>query len=138
MQRDKLKQFQKKIRLNLQKDHQLLLEGRIENAEVMHEKKIRQLQTLEMTNNQLETLEKMIQEVEFDQVQILKQGAEALMEIKKALDEVLCGRLTEEDQDAFLKQIEEMIKAFQQQKSKRKQFPAKSKVEKHVGGTKSL
>ncbi|XP_022802664.1 charged multivesicular body protein 6-A-like [Stylophora pistillata] len=135
-QRDKLKQYQKKIQLNLEKERQLakqlLQEGKKNKAKLLLKKKRYQEQTLERTDNQLENLEKMVQDVEFAQIQIqvadgLKQGNEALkkmheimsiedverimdetregIEYQREIDELLSGSLTQEDEDAVLQEI---------------------------------
>lgn len=138
-QRDKLKQYQKKIQLNLEKERQLakelLKEGKKNKAKLLLKKKRYQEQTLERTDNQLENLEKMVQDVEFAQIQLqvadgLKQGNEALkkmheimsiedverimdetqegIEYQREIDELLSGSLTQEDEDAVLQELEEM------------------------------
>lgn len=141
-QRDKLKQYQKKIQLNLEKERQLakqlLQEGKKNKAKLLLRKKRYQEQTLERTDNQLENLEKMVQDVEFAQIQIqvadgLKQGNEALkkmheimsiedverimdetregIEYQREIDELLSGSLTQEDEDAVLQELEDMTKS---------------------------
>lgn len=142
-QRDKLKQYQKKIQLNLEKERQLakklLQEGKKNKAKLLLKKKRYQEQTLERTDNQLENLEKMVQDVEFAQIQLqvadgLKQGNEALkkmheimsiedvekimdetkegIEYQREIDELLSGSLTQEDEDAVLEELEEMTKSI--------------------------
>lgn len=141
-QRDKLKQYQKKIQLNLEKERQLakqlLKGGKKDKAKLLLKKKRYQEQTLERTDNQLDNLEKMVQDVEFAQVQIqvadgLKQGNEALkkmheimsiedverimdetregIEYQREIDDLLSGSLTQEDEDAVLQELEEMTQS---------------------------
>ncbi|RMX55465.1 hypothetical protein pdam_00022716 [Pocillopora damicornis] len=130
------------IQLNLEKERQLakklLQEGKKNKAKLLLKKKRYQEQTLERTDNQLENLEKMVQDVEFAQIQLqvadgLKQGNEALkkmheimsiedverimdetregIEYQREIDELLSGSLTQEDEDAVLQELEEMTKS---------------------------
>lgn len=113
-------------------------EGKKNKAKLLLKKKRYQEQTLERTDNQLENLEKMVQDVEFAQIQLqvadgLKQGNEALkkmheimsiedverimdetregIEYQREIDELLSGSLTQEDEDAVLQELEEMTKS---------------------------
>ncbi|KXJ28552.1 charged multivesicular body protein 6 [Exaiptasia diaphana] len=138
-QRDKLKKYQKKIEQNLEKERQLakelLQQGKKNKAKLLLKKKRYQEQLLERTDNQLENLEKMTQDIEFAQVQIqvaegLKKGNECLhqlheimsieeverimdetkeaVEYQKEIDDLLSGGLSDEDNDAVLKELEEL------------------------------
>ncbi|XP_029191747.1 charged multivesicular body protein 6-A-like isoform X2 [Acropora millepora] len=78
------------------------------NAEVLHNKITCQVQTLEKIGSNLKTLDEMILDVECSQVQF---GDEVVNELKKKIDELSSGRLTEEDQDRILKEIQETIKS---------------------------
>ncbi|XP_029191745.2 charged multivesicular body protein 6-like isoform X1 [Acropora millepora] len=106
--RDIFLQNQEKIRLDLEKDCERLKEGQNENAEVLHNKITCQVQTLEKIGSNLKTLDEMILDVECSQVQF---GDEVVNELKKKIDELSSGRLTEEDQDRILKEIQETIKS---------------------------
>lgn len=73
-QRDKLKQYQKKIELNLERDRQLakklLGEGKRERAKLLLRKKRYQEQLLQNTDTQLEKLEQLTHDLEFTQIEI--------------------------------------------------------------------
>jgi len=136
-QRDKMKQYQKKISNNMEKERllakQLLKDGRKEKAKLLLKKKHYQDNLLNKTDNQLESIEKMIQEVEFAQVELkvvdgLKQGNEALKQlqqliniedVERIMDEtkdaidyqneisaLIGGGLTDDDEDDILKELE--------------------------------
>ncbi|XP_012556866.1 charged multivesicular body protein 6-A isoform X1 [Hydra vulgaris] len=93
-QRDKLKQYQKKINLNLEKEKEiakkLLMDGKKEKAKLMLKKKRYQENLLQKTDSQLENIDKMVHEVEFSLIQIkvaegLKQGNEALKKLHEMM-----------------------------------------------------
>jgi len=138
-QRDKLKQYQKKITLNLEKERtlakQLLKDGKTDKAKTLLKKKRYQENLLTKTDNQLEGIDKMVQDVEFTQVEMkvvegLKKGNEALkqlhavmsiddverimeetaegVEYQAEIDALMAGSLTEEDEDDILKELEEL------------------------------
>lgn len=73
-QRDKLKQYQKRIELNLEKDRQLaktlLTNGKRERAKLLLKKKHYQEQLLSNTDSQLENLERLVHDIEFAQIEI--------------------------------------------------------------------
>lgn len=73
-QRDKLKQYQKKIELNLERDRQLarklLDEGKRDKAKLLLRKKRYQEQLLQNTDAQLENLERLTHDIEFAQIEI--------------------------------------------------------------------
>uniref|UniRef100_A0A6B2EAE6 Putative charged multivesicular body protein 6-a n=1 Tax=Phlebotomus kandelakii TaxID=1109342 RepID=A0A6B2EAE6_9DIPT len=139
-QRDKLKQYQKRIELSLEKDRELakkcLNTGRKERAKLLLRKKRYQEKLLENTDNQLENLEKLTSDIEFSQVEIqviegLKTGNQALkslqqilnideiekimdetregVEKQQELDEILSGRLTEEDESSILQELDDLV-----------------------------
>ncbi|KAK7871011.1 hypothetical protein R5R35_012203 [Gryllus longicercus] len=116
----------------------LLKEGKKDRARLLLRKKKYQEQLLEKTDGQLENLEKLVHDIEFAQIEIqvlngLKVGNEALKEVHKVLnieevekimeetregvekqreiDELLSGALTEEDEDAVLNELDEIIKS---------------------------
>jgi len=93
-QRDKLKQYQKKINLNLERERQvakkLLQDGKKEKAKTLLKKKHYQENLLKKTDGQLENIDKLIHEVEFAQVEMkvvegLKQGNDALTKIHQMM-----------------------------------------------------
>ncbi|XP_075073013.1 charged multivesicular body protein 6 [Mixophyes fleayi] len=136
-QRDKLKQYQKKITLQLQRERvlakQLLQDGKKEKAKLLLKKKRYQEQLLEKTDNQITNLEKMVEDIEFAQIEMkviegLKVGNECLkkmhevmsideverimdetqegIDYQRQIDELLSGSLTSEDEDAILEELE--------------------------------
>ncbi|XP_041076527.1 charged multivesicular body protein 6-like [Polyodon spathula] len=136
-QRDKLKQYQKRINLHLEKERllarQLLRDGRKPKALLLLKKKRYQEQLLDKTENQISNLERMVQDIEFVQIEMkviegLKIGnsclkkmhevmsiedVERIMEetqegidYQRQIDEVLAGSLTQEDEDAVLAELE--------------------------------
>ncbi|XP_068120059.1 charged multivesicular body protein 6 [Hyperolius riggenbachi] len=138
-QRDKLKQYQKKITLQLQRERelakQLLHDGKKEKAKTLLKKKRYQEQLLEKTDNQISNLEKMVEDIEFAQIELkviegLKIGNDCLkkmhevmsieeverimdetqegIEYQRQIDELLSGSLTSEDEEAILQELEEI------------------------------
>ncbi|MCJ8738741.1 hypothetical protein PDJAM_G00039230 [Pangasius djambal] len=136
-QRDKLKQYQKKITLQLEKERQLakqlLKDGKKEKALVLLKKKRFQEQLLDKTENQISNLERMVQDIEFAQIEAkviegLKVGNDCLKkmhevmsieeverimdetqeatEYQRQIDDILAGSLTQEDEDAVLAELE--------------------------------
>ncbi|XP_008435834.1 charged multivesicular body protein 6 [Poecilia reticulata] len=136
-QRDKLRQYQKKINLQLEKERQLakqlLKDGKKEKALLLLKKKRYQEQLLDKTENQISNLERMVQDLEFAQIERkvidgLKVGNDCLkkmhevmsieeverildetqdsIEYQRQIDEMLAGSLTQEDEDAVLAELE--------------------------------
>ncbi|XP_071968580.1 charged multivesicular body protein 6 [Engystomops pustulosus] len=136
-QRDKLKQYQKRISLQLQRERevakQLLHDGKKEKAKLLLKKKRYQEQLLEKTDNQISNLEKMVEDIEFAQIEMkviegLKIGNDCLkkmhevmsieeverimdetqegIEYQRQIDELLAGSLTTEDEEAILEELE--------------------------------
>lgn len=72
-QRDKLKQYQKKVLAQLDRDRdvarKLLQEGKKDKAKLMLRKKKFQESLLEKTDGQLDNLEKLVNDLEFAQVE---------------------------------------------------------------------
>uniref|UniRef100_A0A0C9RA47 CHMP6_0 protein n=2 Tax=Endopterygota TaxID=33392 RepID=A0A0C9RA47_9HYME len=119
-QRDKLKQYQKRIELQLEKDRELarkcLQTGRRDRAKLLLRKKKFQETQLSNADKQLENLEKMTADLEFAQVELqviegLKQGNVALKkvhdlmdinEIEKIMDETREGVEKQQEIDAIL------------------------------------
>ncbi|XP_067403344.1 charged multivesicular body protein 6 [Emydura macquarii macquarii] len=135
-QRDKLKQYQKRITQHLERERtvarQLLRDGKKEKAMLLLKKKRYQEQLLDKTENQISNLERMVQDIEFTQIEMkviegLKVGNECLnkmhqvmsveeverildetqdaVEYQRQIDEMLAGSLTEEDEDAILEEL---------------------------------
>jgi len=140
-QRDKLKQYQKKITLNLERERQvakdLLKEGKKDKAKLLLKKKRYQESLLTKTDDQLDTLEKLVHEIEFAQVQSkvvenLKQGNDCLtalhkvmtledvekimedtreaVEYQQEIDSLISGAFTQEDEEAILAELDELTK----------------------------
>ncbi|KAG7324895.1 hypothetical protein KOW79_011211 [Hemibagrus wyckioides] len=136
-QRDKLKQYQRKITLQLEKEKQLakqlLKDGKKEKALLLLKKKRFQEQLLDKTENQISNLERMVQDIEFAQIEMkviegLKVGNDCLkkmhevmsieeverimdetqesIEYQRQIDDILAGSLTQEDEDAVLAELE--------------------------------
>ncbi|KAH7949308.1 hypothetical protein HPB49_007670 [Dermacentor silvarum] len=92
-QRDKIKQYQKKILGSLENERQLaqklLHEGRKEKAMLLLKKKRFMEQMLEKTDGQLSNLERMVHDIEYTQIEIqvvegLKVGNESLKKLHEA------------------------------------------------------
>ncbi|XP_029945572.1 charged multivesicular body protein 6-like isoform X2 [Salarias fasciatus] len=136
-QRDKLKQYQKRITVQLEKERllakQLLKDGKKQKALLLLKKKRYQDQLLDKTENQISNLERMVQDIEFMQIEMkviegLKVGNDCLksmheimsiedverildetqeaIEYQRQIDEMLAGSLTQEDEDAVLAELE--------------------------------
>jgi len=118
--RDKLKQYQKKIVLNQEKERtlakQCLDQGRKDKALRLLKKKKFQDSLLEKTDVQLDNLEKLVQDIEFAQVEIqvvegLKGGNEALDALHQimSLDDVEKIMGDTEDAIAYQNEIDELL-----------------------------
>ncbi|KAI4455900.1 charged multivesicular body protein [Holotrichia oblita] len=114
-QRDKLKQYHKRIGICLEKDREvakkLLNNGQRERAKLLLRKKRYQEQLLQRTENQLENLEKMTHDIEFAQIEIqvvngLKRGNEALKKLNDALSIEDVERILDETREGIEKQQE--------------------------------
>ncbi|XP_028842819.1 charged multivesicular body protein 6 [Denticeps clupeoides] len=136
-QRDKLKQYQKRITLQLERERHLakllLKDGKKEKALLLLKKKRYQDQLLEKTENQIANLERLVQDIEFAQIEMkvlegLKAGNDCLkkmhevmsieeverimeethdaIEYQKQIDDLLAGSLTQEDEEAVLLELE--------------------------------
>ncbi|OBZ79583.1 Charged multivesicular body protein 6 [Grifola frondosa] len=104
LQRDKIRQYQKKIQSVLEREHeiakqQLAAEG-----------------LLLKTDGQLENLEKLVSTIEFSLIEVsvlhgLKQGNEVLKEIHKEMNLETVEKLLEETQEAreYQREIDEML-----------------------------
>lgn len=131
IQRDKIKQYQKKVQLILDKEHEaartFLIRGDKERAKTALRRRRYQETVLQKTDSQLETLEGLVSNIEFSQIEAsvmhgLAQGNAVLKEIHKdmtiesvdklmeetaeaqayqrEIDEALAGKMTAEDEEA--------------------------------------
>ncbi|XP_015838517.1 charged multivesicular body protein 6-B isoform X1 [Tribolium castaneum] len=114
-QRDKLKQYQKRIELSLASDRELakklLNKGQKERAKLLLRKKRFQESLLQKTDNQLDNLERLTHDIEFAQVEVevvngLKQGNEALKKVNEALNIEDIEKILEETREGVEKQEE--------------------------------
>ncbi|XP_073981743.1 vacuolar protein sorting 20 [Rhodnius prolixus] len=166
-QRDKLKQYQIKIEQKLENERllakKLLTSGQRERAKLLLKKKRYQENLLEKTDGQLENLEKMIQDLEFAQVEVkvvagLKIGNEALkslnevlnideierimdetkegIEKQKEINDLLNGKLTDEDEEDIEKEYNELLKLEEEEISK--QLPEVPAIEPELPATDSV
>ncbi|KFM81940.1 Charged multivesicular body protein 6, partial [Stegodyphus mimosarum] len=139
-QRDKLKQYQKRLLNSLESERklakELLQNGRKEKAKLLLRKKRFMEQMLNKTDAQLHNLEQMAHDIEFAQIESqviegLKVGNESLktlhemlsieeierimdetqegIEKQREIDEILGGKLTEDDEDAVMEELESII-----------------------------
>ncbi|XP_077067921.1 charged multivesicular body protein 6 isoform X2 [Siphateles boraxobius] len=119
-QRDKLKQYQKKITLQLEKERHLakllLKDGKKERALLLLKKKRYQDLLLDKTEIQIANLERMVQEIEFAQIEVkviegLKAGNDCLKQIHEVMSVEEVERILEETQEAveYQKQISALL-----------------------------
>ncbi|XP_053607682.1 charged multivesicular body protein 6-A [Plodia interpunctella] len=119
-QRDKLKQYQKRIELNFERDRELakklLNEGKRDKAKLALKKKRYQEQLLQNTEAQLEKLEQITHDLEFAQIEIqvldgLKTGNVALKKIHDSLNIDEIEKIMDETKEGIEKQkeIDELI-----------------------------
>ncbi|KAK4318477.1 hypothetical protein Pmani_010519 [Petrolisthes manimaculis] len=113
--RDKIRQYQKRSESTLEKDRQLakqlLHNGRKERALLLLRKKRFIEEQLKKTDGTLENIEKMIQDIEFAQIEMkvvdsLKVGNEALKQVNQMLNIEDVERILDETQEAAEKQQE--------------------------------
>ncbi|XP_063149451.1 charged multivesicular body protein 6 [Candoia aspera] len=119
-QRDKLKQYQKKISLQLERERivarQLLKDGKKEKAKLLLKKKRYQEQLLDKTENQISNLERMVHDIEFTQIEMkviegLKIGNECLNKMHQVMSIEEVERIMDETQEAveYQRQIDEIL-----------------------------
>ncbi|XP_020790467.1 charged multivesicular body protein 6-like [Boleophthalmus pectinirostris] len=119
-QRDKLKQYQKRITLQLEKERllakQLVKDGKKKKALLLLKKKRYQDQLLDKTDNQISNLEQMVQDIEFMQIEMkviegLKVGNECLKRMHEIMSIEDVERILDETQEAieYQRQIDEML-----------------------------
>ncbi|XP_018019208.1 charged multivesicular body protein 6-A-like [Hyalella azteca] len=113
--RDKIRQYQKRSEALLEKDRELakklLLAHKKERAKLLLRKKRFIEDQLQRTDGQLENIERMIQDLEFAQIEIkvvdsLRDGNEALKEVNKLLSIDDIERILEETKEGAEKQEE--------------------------------
>lgn len=157
-QRDKLKQYQRRITQQLERERevarQLLREGKKERAKLLLKKKRYREQLLDKTENQISSLESMVQSIEFTQIEMkvmegLQVGNECLkkmhqvmsieeverildetqeaVEYQRQIDELLAGNLTQEDEEAILEELD----AITQEQVELPDVPSEPLPEKH-------
>jgi len=108
-QRDKLKQYQKKIQINLDKEKELakklIKEGRKDRALLLLKKKRAQESMLAKTDTQLDNIEQLCGSLEFAQIESkvvegLKAGNESLKQLQKMMSLEDVEKIMEETQEA--------------------------------------
>lgn len=108
-QRDKLKQYQKKIQLNMDKERelakQLLKDGRKEKALLLLKKKRYQESLLAKTDGQLDNIEQLVGSLEFAQIEAkvvegLKAGNESLKQLHRLTSLEDVERIMDETREA--------------------------------------
>ncbi|KAI1301732.1 Charged multivesicular body protein 6 [Halotydeus destructor] len=114
-QRDKIKQFQKRITQQLEKEkeiaRELLKNGQKEKALSILKKKKRMETTLDRAAGQLENLEKMTQDIEFAQIEVevvkgLQTGNEALKQLHALMSIDSIEAILDETREGVEKQRE--------------------------------
>ncbi|CAL9693243.1 unnamed protein product [Knipowitschia caucasica] len=119
-QRDKLKQYKKRITLQLEKERdlakQLLRDGKKEKALLLLKKKRYQDQLLEKMENQISNLEQMVQDIEFMQIEMkviegLKVGNDCLKRMHEIMSIEDVERIMDETQEAieYQRQIDDIL-----------------------------
>lgn len=119
-QRDKLKQYQKKIGVQIEKDRQvakqLLKDGKKEKAKLLLRKKKFQESQLEKMDGQLDNIEKMVHDLEFAQIENevvkgLKKGNESLKKLHQICSLEDVERIMDETRDAveYQQEIDDLL-----------------------------
>jgi len=120
LQRDKLKQYQKKIQGILDREHQIakanLAAGQEDRALIALRRRKYQQGLLLKTDGQLENLEQLVSTIEFSLIEVsvlhgLKQGNDVLAEIHKEMNTENVEKLLEETHEAqaYQREIDEML-----------------------------
>ncbi|KAI8980710.1 Snf7 family [Trametes punicea] len=120
LQRDKVRQYQKKIQSVLDREHEIakqqLAAGNKDRALIALRKRKYQESLLLKTDAQLENLEKLVSTIEFSLVEVsvlhgLQQGNEVLKEIHKELNIENVERILEETEEAraYQREIDAML-----------------------------
>ncbi|KDN52789.1 Snf7-domain-containing protein [Tilletiaria anomala UBC 951] len=144
LQRDKIKQYQKKLSIGTERENALakeaLARGDRDKARTALRRRKYQESLLSKTDGQLETLEGLVSTIEFAQIEQavlhgLKQGNEVLKDIhrvmkiesveklmeetaeaqaaQREIDEMLSSQMTAEEEEAVMKELEEIEKEQQ-------------------------
>ncbi|KIK46418.1 hypothetical protein CY34DRAFT_76064 [Suillus luteus UH-Slu-Lm8-n1] len=109
LQRDKLKQYQKKIQVVLDREHEIakahLATGQKDRAVIALRRRKYQQSLLLKTDSQMENLEQLVSTIEFSLVEVsvlhgLKQGNEVLQEIHREMSIESVEKLMDETQEA--------------------------------------
>ncbi|KAJ7225632.1 Snf7 family [Mycena pura] len=120
IQRDKLKQYQKKIQFVLEREHAIakahLAAGQKERAVIALRRRKYQQSLLLKTDGQLETLEELVSTIEFSLVEVsvlhgLQQGNEVLKQIHAEMSIESVEKLMDETQEAreYQREIGELL-----------------------------
>ncbi|KII93801.1 hypothetical protein PLICRDRAFT_36032 [Plicaturopsis crispa FD-325 SS-3] len=120
LQRDKLKQYQKKLQVILDREHDIarahLAAGQKDRAVIALRRRKYQQGLLLKTDGQLENLEQLVSTIEFSLVEVsvlhgLKQGNEVLKEIHKEMNVETVEKLLDETLEAreYQREIGEML-----------------------------
>jgi len=120
IQRDKLKQYQKKIQFVLEREHAIakahLATGQKERAVIALRRRKYQQSLLLKTDGQLETLEELVSTIEFSLVEVsvlhgLREGNEVLKQIHAEMNIESVEKLMDETQEAreYQREIGELL-----------------------------
>lgn len=114
-QRDKLKQYQRRIEIALNLDRELakslIAKGQKDRAKLLLKKKRFQEQLLIKTDGQLQNLEQLTHDIEFAQIELqvvegLKIGSEALKKVNDALNIADIEKIMDDTREGMEKQQE--------------------------------
>ncbi|KAH7104601.1 Snf7-domain-containing protein [Auriculariales sp. MPI-PUGE-AT-0066] len=119
-QRDKVKQYQKRLQGILDREHEIakecLRKGQKDRALVALRRRKYQEGLLSKTDSQLENLEQLVSTIEFSLIEVsvldgLKQGNEVLKQIHKEMNIESVEKLLDETQEAqaYQREIDEML-----------------------------
>ncbi|TFK77209.1 hypothetical protein BDN72DRAFT_736933, partial [Pluteus cervinus] len=120
LQRDKLKQYQKKIQGVLDREHAIaklhLAAGQKDRAMIALRRRKYQQGLLEKTDGQLDNLEQLVSSIEFSLIEVsvvhgLKQGTDVLKQIHKEMSLESVEKLMDETQEAreYQREVGEML-----------------------------
>jgi len=120
LQRDKLKQYQKKIQVILDREHTIakdqIAAGQKDRALIALRRRRYQQSLLTKTDEQMENLEQLVSTIEFSLIEVsmlhgLKQGNDILKEIHKEMNVESVEKLLEETAEAreYQKEVGDML-----------------------------
>ncbi|KLO09339.1 hypothetical protein SCHPADRAFT_922383 [Schizopora paradoxa] len=120
LQRDKVKQYRKKIQIVLDREEEIakqqLRAGQKDRALVTLRQRKYQESLLQKTDTQLENLEQLVSSIEFSRIQVsvlhgLEQGNEVLKQINKEMNIERVDKLMDEtaEAQAYQREISEML-----------------------------